>query len=245
MIGMYLTQNKGKSVVAERFIKNLKNKIYKHMTAVSKHVLYDVLDDYIDICNNTYHNSIKIKLVDIKSGSHAEQDVDSNANNPKFKIGKHVKTSKYKNVFAKGYVPHWSEEVFVININKNTVSWTYVTIVINGEEIMKKNCKKTNQKEFRIERVIIKRKRNKLYVKWTGHDIHLIAGLINTILCKITQYFHKPYRNFGRDINVKVNLSNYATKTNLKNARVDTPNFALKSNLASLKVEIDKIDQKN
>ena len=72
MIEMYLTQNKGKSVVAERFIKNLKNKIYKHMTAVSKHVLYEVLDDYIDIYNNTYHNGIKIKLVDIKSGSYAE-----------------------------------------------------------------------------------------------------------------------------------------------------------------------------
>ena len=72
MIEMYLTQNKGKSVVAERFIKNLKNKIYKHMTAVSKHVLYDVLDDYVDIYNNTYHNSIKIKLVDIKSDSYAE-----------------------------------------------------------------------------------------------------------------------------------------------------------------------------
>ena len=72
MIEMYLTQNKVKSVVAERFIKNLKNKIYKHMTAVSKHVLYDVLDDYVDIYNNTYHNSIKIKLVDIKSGSYAE-----------------------------------------------------------------------------------------------------------------------------------------------------------------------------
>ena len=105
-----------------------------------------------------------------------------------------------------------------------------------------KELQKTNQKEFRIERVIIKGKRNKLYVKWTGHDIHLIAGLIKTILYKITQYFHKPYKNFGRDINVKVDLSNYAAKTNLKNARVDTPNFALKSNLASLKVEIDQID---
>ena len=120
---------------------------------------------------------------------------------------------------------------------------------INGEGIVEnfyeKELQKTNQKEFRIERVIIKRKRNKLYVKWTGYDIYLIAGLIKMTLYKISQYFHKPYRNFGRDINVKVDLSNYATKTDLKNARVDTSNFPLKSNLASLKVEIDKIDYKN
>ena len=73
--------------------------------------------------------------------------------------------------------------------------------------------------------------------------IHLIAGLIKKDLVQMSQYFSKPYDPFGGDINVKINLSNYATKTDLKNvSRVDVSNFALKSNLASLKTEVDKLD---
>ena len=73
--------------------------------------------------------------------------------------------------------------------------------------------------------------------------IHLIAGLIKKTLYKMSQYFPKPYDPFGGSIRVKVDLSNYATKTDLKKAtRIDTSNQALKSNLAKLKAEIDKID---
>ena len=73
--------------------------------------------------------------------------------------------------------------------------------------------------------------------------VHLIAGLIKKILYKMSQYFPKPYEPFGGDINVKVDLSNYATKTDIKNiSHVDTSSFALKSNLASLKTEVDKLD---
>ena len=78
-----------------------------------------------------------------------------------------------KNIFAKGYTPNWSEEVFVIKKVKNTVPWTYVINDLNGEEIIgtfyEKELQKTNQKEFRIEKVI-KRKGDKLYVKWKGYD---------------------------------------------------------------------------
>ena len=73
--------------------------------------------------------------------------------------------------------------------------------------------------------------------------IHLIVGLIKNTLYKMSQYFPKPYRRFGGNINVKVDLSNYATKADLKNAtEIDTSNFALKSNLVSLKTEVDKLD---
>ena len=92
---------------------------------------------------------------------------------PKFKVGDHVRICKYKNIFAKGYCPNWSEEVFVINKIKNTVPWTYVINDLNGEEITgsfyEKELQKTNQKEFRIEK-ILKRKGDKLYVKWRGYD---------------------------------------------------------------------------
>ena len=117
---------------------------------------------------------------------------------------------------------------------------------LNGEEVIgtfyEKELQKTNQKEFRIEK-IIKKKENKLYVKWKVIIIYLIVGLIKKILYKMSQYFPKPYKLFEGDINVKVDLSNYALKTDLKNATgIDTSKLATKSDLASLKAEIDKLD---
>ena len=74
---------------------------------------------------------------------------ESNKKDPKFKVGDHVRTSKYKNIFAKGYAPNWSEEIFVIKKVKNTVPWTYVINDLNGEEItgslFEKELQKTNQ----------------------------------------------------------------------------------------------------
>ena len=95
----------------------------------------------------------------------------SNDKDPKFKVSGHVRISKFKNIFAKGYTPSWSEEVFVIKKVKNTVPWTYVINDLNGEEIIgtfyEKELQKTNQQEFRKEKVI-KGKGDKLYVKWKG-----------------------------------------------------------------------------
>ena len=92
--------------------------------------------------------------------------------NPKFKVGDHVRISKYKNVFAKGYTPNWSEEIFVSKI-KNTVPWTYGISDLNGERITgsfyEKELQKISQEKFRIKKVI-ERKGNKLYVKWKGYD---------------------------------------------------------------------------
>ena len=100
-------------------------------------------------------------------------EILSNKKDPKFKVGDNVRISKYKNIFAKGYTPDWSEEVFVINKIKNTVLWTYAISDLNGEEITgsfyEKELQKTSQKEFRIEKVL-KRKGDKLYVKWKGYN---------------------------------------------------------------------------
>ena len=135
-IEMYSAHNEGKSVVAERFIRTLKNKIYKHMTAISKNVYFNVLNDIVDEYNNTYHKIIKMKPTDVRSDSFAEYNEESNEKDPKFKIGDHVRISKYKNIFAKGYAPNWSEDIFVVKKIKNTVPWTYVISDLIGEEIV-------------------------------------------------------------------------------------------------------------
>ena len=109
---MYSTCNAGKTVVAEKFISTLKNKIFKHMTAISKNVYFDVLDDIVDKYNNTVHKTIKMKPIDVTDDSYAEYNEDFNKKDPKFKVGDRVRISKYKNIFAKGYTPNWSEQVF-------------------------------------------------------------------------------------------------------------------------------------
>ena len=172
-VEMYSIHNKGKSAVAERFIRTLKNKIFKHMTAISKNVYFDVLDDIVNKYNNTVHRTIKMKPIDVKDNTYVDSKKEVNDKDPKFKVGDHVRISKYKNIFAKGYMPNWSEEIFIIKKIKNTVPWTYVINDLNGEEIIgtfyEKELQKTNQKEFRIEKVI-KRKGDKLYVKSKGYN---------------------------------------------------------------------------
>ena len=114
-----------------------------------------------------------MKPANVKDNTYINFKKEVNDKNRKFKVGDHVRISKYKNIFAKGYTPNWSEEVFVIKKVKNTVPWTYVINDLNGEEIIRtfyeKELQKTNEQEFRIEKVI-KRKGDKLYVKWKGYD---------------------------------------------------------------------------
>ena len=108
-IEMYSTCNEGKSVVAERFIRTLKSKSFKHMTAFSKNVYFDVLDEIVNKYNNTVHRTIKMKPIDVTNDSYAECNENSNNKDPKFKVGDHVRISKYKNIFGKGHTPNWSE----------------------------------------------------------------------------------------------------------------------------------------
>ena len=172
-IVMYSTHNEEKSVVAERFIGTLKNKTYKYMTSISKNVYIDKLDDIVDEYNNTYHTSIKMKPIDVKDNTYTNADKEINKKDPKFKVGDRVRITKYKNIFAKGYMPNWSEEVFVIKKVKNTVTWTYVINDLNGEVttviFYEKELQKISQEEFRIGKVI-RRKGDKLYVKWKDYD---------------------------------------------------------------------------
>ena len=172
-IEMYSTHNEGKSVVAERFIRTIKNKIDKYMTSISKNVYIDKLDDIVHKYNNKKHRTIKMKPIDVKDNTYIDFGKEVNDNDPKFKVSDHVRISKCKTVFAKGYTSNWSEEVFVIKKIKNTVLWTYVVNNLNGEEITgtfcEKELQKIDQQEIRIEKVI-RTKGDKLYVKWKGYD---------------------------------------------------------------------------
>ena len=93
---MYPTHNEGKSVAAERFIRTLKSKIYKYMTSISKNVYIDKLNDIVDEYNNTYHITIKMKSIDVKDNRYINTDREINDKGPKFKVGDHVRISKYK-----------------------------------------------------------------------------------------------------------------------------------------------------
>ena len=104
------------------------------MTSVSKNVYIDKLDDILNEYNNTYHRTIKMKPIDVKDNTYINIDKEGNDKDPKFKVGDHVRISKYKNIFAKGYTPNWSKNIFVIKKFKNTAPWTYVINDLNSEE---------------------------------------------------------------------------------------------------------------
>ena len=132
---MYSIHNKGKSVVLERFIRTMKSKMSKHMTSVSKNFYFHVLDDIANKYNKTVHRTIKMKPIDAKDNIYVDPKKEANDKDPKCKVGYRVRISKYKNIFAKGYLPNWSEEVFIVSKIKNTVPWTYVINDLNGEKV--------------------------------------------------------------------------------------------------------------
>ena len=164
-IEIYSTYNEGKFVFAGGCIRTLKNKIFKHIKAVSKNVYFDVLDGIVSKCNNTVHRTIKMKPIDVTFDSYAEYNEDSNVTMPKFKGGDHARISKYKIIFAKGY----TQKKFLLLVKVKTQFRDLCFSGLNGEPITgifyAKELQKTNQKVFRIEK-IIKRKGDKLYHKF-------------------------------------------------------------------------------
>ena len=96
----------------------------------------DKLDNIVNEYNNTYHRTIKMKPIDVKDNTYINIDKEVKDKDPKFQVCDHARISKCKNIFAKGYTPNWSEEIFVIKKNKKTVPWTYAINDLNGEEII-------------------------------------------------------------------------------------------------------------
>ena len=203
---MYSTYNEGKSVVAERFIRTLKNKLYKHMTATGKNVYYDVLDDVVNKYNNTKHSTIKMKPTDVKNNERVYID-EHNEKDSRFKVGDRVRISELKNIFAKGYTPNWSTEIFIADKINDTVPYTY------------------NLKDFYDEEII-----GSFYDRELQNTIYKMS-------------YYPPYKSSSNNVKVELDLTNYATKNDLKNiTHVDVSSFASNTNLAALKTEVDKLD---
>ena len=164
-IEMYSTHNKEKSVVTERFIKTLKNKIYKYVNLISKNVYIDKLDDIVNKYNNANHKTIKMKPANLKSSTYFKSSKEINDKDPKFKIGNIVKISKYRNIFVKGIISNWFEKF--LSSREFFFPGTYVISDHKDEEIFgafyKKELQKANQKQFNVEN-------DKLFIKWKGYD---------------------------------------------------------------------------
>ena len=150
------------------------------------------LDDIFSKYNNTYHKTIKVKPADTKQSTYIDFDNTNNKEDPKFKVGDQVRISKFKNIFAKVYLPNLSKVVFVITKVKSIVPWTFIISDLKGEEtagtFYERNCKKQNKKEFMLEKVI-KRKGDKLYVKWKGYDDTFNSWIDRKEICYIRMIF--------------------------------------------------------
>ena len=142
---MYSTFNKGKSVAAERFIRTLKNELYKHTTATGKNVYYHVLDDVVNEYSNIKHSIIKMKPKDVKNDTTKSNAIARNKRvyidehkekSARYNVGDRVRITKFKNIFAKGYTPNWSREIFIVNKINDTVPYTYNLKDLNDEEII-------------------------------------------------------------------------------------------------------------
>ena len=158
-VEMYSTHNEEKSVVAERFIRRLKNEIYKYMTSISKSGYIDKLDDIVNKYNNAYHSTIKMNPAEVKSSTYIDSSKQINYKDSKFKVKDIVRISKCKNIFAKGYVPNWSEEIFVINFCQQfkTLCRGHMLLVILKEKkllerLTEKNCKKQIKKSLHLKK---------------------------------------------------------------------------------------------
>ena len=203
----YSTYNEGKSVVAERFIRTLKNKLYKYMTATGKNVYYDVLEDVVNKYNDTKHSTIKMTPIDVGDNNKRVYIDEHNEKDSRFKVGDRVRICKFKNIFTKGYTPNLSKEIFFVDKINDTVPYTY-------------NLKDLNDKE----------------IIGSFYDREL-----QRVYYKIIYY--PPYKSSSNNVKVKLDLTNYATKIDLKNiTHVEVSSFASKTYLAALKTEIDKID---
>ena len=158
------------------------------MTAPSRYAYFHVLDDIVNKYNNTVHITIKMKPIEVTDDSYAEYNEDFNKKEPKFKFGDHVRISEYKNIFAKGYAPNWSEEVFVINRIK--IQFLGLMLLVTSmvkkllEVFMKKNCKKLLKKNLEQKKQL-KEKVINCMSNGKGIKIVLIVGLIKKDIIRV------------------------------------------------------------
>ena len=180
-IELYSTENEEKSSIAERWIRTMKEKMFKYFTDNNTNKYIDVLPDLVEDYNNTVHSSTKLTPVE---ASKKENELKVWRNlypdryktsrlNPKFSVGDEVRITKKKKVFEKGYTTRWTEEIFTIKEIRETNPITYKLEDLQGEEIKgtfyEPELQKTEQQIYRIEK-IIKKEKGKSLVKWKGYS---------------------------------------------------------------------------
>ena len=180
LVELYSTENEEKSSVVERWIRTMKEKMWKYFTDNNTNVYIDILPDLVEDYNNTKHSSIKMTPVEASRKKNEltvwrnlyPDRLDPVKVNPKFSIGDKVRITKKKKTFEKGYTTRWTEEVFTIVEVKHTSPVTYKIADLNGEEIdgtfYEPELQKTTQQLFRIEKVLEKGKKS--LVKWKGYS---------------------------------------------------------------------------
>ena len=181
LVEIYSTENEEKSSVVERWIRTIKEKMWKYFTDNNTYTYIDILPDLVEDYNNTKHSTIKMTPVEASKKKN-ELTVWRNLYpdrlkihdlRPKFSVEDEVRISKKKKTFEKGYTTRWTEEIFTITKIQNTNPITYKIADLKGEEIdgtfYEPELQKTSQQVFRIEKVIEKGK-NKSLVKWKGYS---------------------------------------------------------------------------
>ena len=181
LVELYSTENEEKSSIVERWIRTMKDKMWKYFTDNNTYNYMGALPDLLEDYNNTVHSSTKFSPVD---ASKEENELTvwrnlypdrfkRNKLTPKFSVGDEVRIIKKKKVFEKGYTTRWTEEIFTITEIQNTNPITYKLADLQGEEIKgtfyEPELQKTEQQIYRIEK-IIKKEKNKSLVKWKGYS---------------------------------------------------------------------------
>ena len=181
LVELYATENEEKSSIAERWIRTMKEKMFKYFTDYNTNKYIDVLPDLVEDYNNTVHSSTKLTPVD---ASKKENELKVWRNlypdryktsrlNPKFSVGDEVRISRKKKVFEKGYTTRWTNEIFTIKEIRETDPITYKLEDLEGEEIKgsfyAEELQKSKEQIYKIEK-IIKKKNGKSYVKWKGYS---------------------------------------------------------------------------
>ena len=197
LIELYSTENEEKSSIVERWIRTMKEKMWKYFTDNNTYTYMDVLPELVEDYNNTVHSSTKFTPVEASKKKN-ELNVWRNLYpdrlkihdlTPKFSVGDEVRISKKKKTFEKGYTTRWTEEIFTITEIQNTNPITYKIADHQGEEIdgtfYEPELQKTKQQVFRIEKVI-KKEKGKSLVKWKGYSDKFNSWVDNKILIDLT-----------------------------------------------------------
>ena len=197
LIELYSTENEEKSSVVERWIRTMKEKMWKYFSANSTNIYLNALPNLIREYNNTRHSSIKMTPVKVSKKENElrvwrnlyPEHLEVYDIKPKFSVGDKVRISKKKKTFEKGYTTRWTEEIFTIVEVKRTSPVTYRIADLNGEKITgtfyEPELQKTNQKLFRKEKVI-KRGKKKSLVKWKGYPDDFNSWVDNTDIVNIS-----------------------------------------------------------